>query len=673
MGAPARESIAGMRLLPLALAATLLLLQAPVATAQAPPTAVVATTPLGATLAAADRRDELGDEMVLTLRAIEPGSDPDSFAETEAEPVPLWPDEAVVVTENLARDDDDDTERVIVGGAVSADVAAVEQRFDNGRVLRMTTTPGDGYAGRFAGRVRFFAGEIVVSGDDEDDLGQLRMLDASGAVVGVFGYPDAPDRHVRLLRRRAGGILIRIGGTLSAERAPLPLAPEHVRHTLCLNETVGADFGAQEGQTVCQEDVPDLHALRLGGLRGCGARPTTLRGFVPADTRAVVVTLGSGREVRYAARPTPFGRPDRVVAAVLPRGEAIRRVVAVDGAGRRLARGALGIAPPDRRCGLVPAWSDSTWEFTSELAPAQLGTPPGTEVAAADPAGPRLLVRDRGEQLCWGIDELAVDGRDCADPPVNSHGAYLEEKPFAGGLAVAGVFAPRVASLDVILAGGGHIPVELTDGPGYTGRYRGMLRFALFTLPADAKVDGVEFDDAAGQAVGAGLLDCVGCPDADTDPPPKTVLAAGAGRARVRLGAAVSGAGPRRRNACVAFATAGEAMDECELFQAGEGSVGALVSCSPRRTIVYGMTRRSVQRVEIVVGAGRLAARTVAFPRRMRVAGRAFLAVLPRDASVTGVRFPGVRLEDGSSTLKTPFRPARRQCGYTFQADLFSP
>src|SRR4051794_38925129 len=116
-----------MRLLPLALAATLLFLTTSVATAQdvqAPLNALVATTPQGATLAAADQRDESGDLLVLTLRAIDPGSDPDSFAETTAEPVPLWPDEAVVVTENMSREDG--TQRVVFGGAVSADVAAVE-------------------------------------------------------------------------------------------------------------------------------------------------------------------------------------------------------------------------------------------------------------------------------------------------------------------------------------------------------------------------------------------------------------------------------------------------------------------------------------------------------------------------------------------------------------------
>src|SRR3954470_1976758 len=369
-----------MRLLPFGLAAALLLLQTPAAQAQqiqAPASALVATTPEGATLAAADLRDRSGDELVLTLRATDPGSDPDTFAETSADRVPLWPDEDVAVDENTFRDDG--TVRVVIGGAVSADVAAVEQRFENGAVLRMATVAGDGYAGRYAGRVRFFAGETVASGEDSDDLGELRMLDASGTVVGVAGEAERHDRDVRLLRTRAHGRPIRIGGTLSDERAPLPLAPEHLRQTLCLSARIGTGELGQESDTVCQEDVPDPEVLRVGGLRGCGDTPTTLTGFVPAATGALVVVLGSGRQVRYPARATPFGRPERVVAAVLPRNEAIRRVVAVDGAGRRLVQGDPGVAPPDRRC-TRPGLNTASWTFSSTLPPARFGVPPGTQV-----------------------------------------------------------------------------------------------------------------------------------------------------------------------------------------------------------------------------------------------------------------------------------------------------
>jgi hypothetical protein len=658
-----------MKLVPLALAAILLFLLAPPANAQdveAPPNAVVATTPQGATLAAADLRDRYGDYLVLTLRAIDPGSDPDSFAETSSEFVPLWPDESVVVSENTFRDDG--TERIVVGGAVSADVAAVEQRFDDGTVLRMATVPGDGYAGRYAGRVRFFAGERLLSGDDEsDDLGQLRMLDASGTVVGVAGEAERNEHNVRLERKRVHGRLIRIRGTLSDERAPLPLAPENLRQTLCLSTRIGAGELAEDSDTVCQEDKPDLHALRLGGVRGCGAMPSTLEGFVPAATRELVVVLGSGRVVRYSARTTPFGRPERVVAAVLPRGEAIRRVWALDAAGRRLAQGDAGVAPPDRGC-TAETYDTPIWSFYSTVAPAQFGQPPGTEVAAEDPAGSRLLVRDRGEQLCWGVDRLALDGRDCQDPPVNSHGEYLLAQPSAGGLVVSGIVAARVATFDVALAGGGRIAVPLTDGPGYTGRYRGTLRFALFTLAADAQVSDIAFLDAAGQQVGTGVVECPACEDDDAEPRPVMVLAAGAGEARVRVGASATVAGPLDLNACLAFATAGETLDECTLLESGDGTVGALVSCSPRRTIVYGMTHHAVRRVEIELASGRrVAARLAAFPRRLHVPGRAFLAVLPRDASVTAVRFAGFK-----NTISMPLRPARRQCGYTFEADLTS-
>jgi len=133
----------------------------------------------------------------------------------------------------------------------------------------------------------------------------------------------------------------------------------------------------------------------------------------------------------------------------------------------------------------------------------------------------------------------------------------------------------------------------------------------------------------------------------------------------------VTGAASRHPEGCIAFATAGETMDDCTIFRLGDASIGALASCSPRRTVVYGMTQHAVRRVEIVLGSGRrVAARVAAFPRRLHTRGRVFLAVLPRDASVTAVRFPGLKLEDEPNRVPMPLRPARRQCGYTFEATL---
>jgi hypothetical protein len=92
--------------------------------------------------------------------------------------------------------------------------------------------------------------------------------------------------------------------------------------------------------------------------------------------------------------------------------------------------------------------------------------------------------------------------------------------------------------------------------------------------------------DAAGLRVGAGVL-CDACGGEPADEPrPTTVLAAGTGSARVRVGASAT----RFGDPCIAFATAGERMDDCTEFQLGGGTAVARVSCAPRRTIVYGMT-----------------------------------------------------------------------------------
>jgi hypothetical protein len=226
-----------------------------------------------------------------------------------------------------------------------------------------------------------------------------------------------------------------------------------------------------------------------------------------------------------------------------------------------------------------------------------------------------------------------------------------------------------VTTLDVQLAGAGRITVPVTDGPGYTGRYRGTLHFALFTLAADAQVTDIAFLDAAGQRVGTGAIECGLCPEDDPDPRPVTLLAAGTGKARVRVGASVRDPELHHPDACIAFATAGEPMDECTQFRFGDGIVGTLVSCVPRRTVIYGMTHHSVRRVEIVLASGRkVAKRLTAFPRRLHTRGGAFLAVLPRDAAVTAVRFAGLK-----GSIAMPLRPARRQCGYTFESELESP
>jgi hypothetical protein len=219
-----------------------------------------------------------------------------------------------------------------------------------------------------------------------------------------------------------------------------------------------------------------------------------------------------------------------------------------------------------------------------------------------------------------------------------------------------------VATVDLALAGGGRLAVPATEGVQYTGRYRSVLHFAFAVLPPGQDVDHADLLDGLGRRVGHADGAC-GC--GGGDPRTSTLLSGGNGEARFRLGAgAIPGAHP---DACIAVAAGRAPPARCTDYDAGNGDVVALVSCAPRVTVVYGMTRHTVDRVEVKLASGRrVHARVKAFPARLHTSERAFLAVLPGTASVTGIRFPGVRGFQGSDTIPTPLPPAVRQCGYTF-------
>src|SRR4051794_18036696 len=63
-----------------------------------------------------------------------------------------------------------------IGGAVDPAVASVEGRTVDGKRVRVATDPGAGYAGRYAGLVRFFS----LSAPAGRTLETFTLLDASG-------------------------------------------------------------------------------------------------------------------------------------------------------------------------------------------------------------------------------------------------------------------------------------------------------------------------------------------------------------------------------------------------------------------------------------------------------------------------------------------------------------
>jgi hypothetical protein len=305
-------------------------------TASAQTEVTVAGGTPGPSLQVADTTDGSLD---LTLEV--PG-DSEPATDFERDDPPLWPDEAIVATH--AEEAAGGATEVFIGGAVNAAAATVEVGYAGGHAVRLPTLAGEAYTGRNAGRVRFFLGTIVLPERfASDNQVSVRLFDASGAVIGVAQSPDVERREV-VLRGRAGGALVRMDAVITSRLNAVALAPEHRTDELCMQVAVKRPDDTPE--VACEE--PGL-PMALGGRRGCGRVPTTLAGFVPAEAQSLEVRLGTGRTVTVATRPAPFGRPGRMVAAVLPRGEAVRSASALDASGRVLVHGKLRLAPPDRR------------------------------------------------------------------------------------------------------------------------------------------------------------------------------------------------------------------------------------------------------------------------------------------------------------------------------------
>jgi hypothetical protein len=456
------------------------------------------------------------------------------------------------------------------------------------------------------------------------------------------------------MRRSAGGAAIRMTATVISRLSPLPGAPEHRSEELCLR--TGVNEAAKGWDVACQD--PE-EPMTLGGWRGCGHVPSTLAGFLPASASTLTVRLGTGRSLRLPTLAAPFGRTGRIVTEVLPRGESVRSAAALDAAGLRLAGVDVELAPPDRRCDEDLKTDDlSGWEVSSDPPDPRPGLPPGSEVAGTA-AGRQLLVRDSEENICIGIDRLDLDGSDCSRPPTNSHFDYLLVDNDRGVLA--GIFAAPVSFVDLQFRGGGTARIPASPGAAYTGRYKDALRFAFAPLPAGKTIVGVVLRDPTGHTIGTALPET---PD-DEDTlihPARTVLSDGGARVVV---SAVKSDLSSRLFACVGLELGGEQSDCDDAFDFGVNTVTAVVPCQSPRTILFGIARPNVSRVDVRLADGRTVhPRMTRFPAGLGSRARVFLAVLPRRAEATRVHFSRRHEQGRSDTLALPTRAPARQCGY---------
>jgi hypothetical protein len=511
--------------------------------------------------------------------------------------------------------------RVAIGVAVPETVTRVtagERAFD--------TVAVEGFSERFA----------LVPRAQPDQL--LRLYDAEGTLVGAAVDPHGGVRWGSgkpVFRARDA----RVTAMRSQDLESTPLVFDRTLPKTCLQVHVG-----NSGTELCVRDR-ELGDLHVQVATACAPARSMLYGLVSPRARGVQAVLGSGRTFAVRARPLAAGLgPGRLVAASLPRGEAVRSVRALDARGSVLGRASLGVAPGGLPC---PDTDDgfSVGFFAVDSATGPRGKPISPPVVVAEAGGRSLRAADgRGTALCANFA-----GRrrfDCATPPVDAVFTFADQR----GRVVTAVLSKDVASVALELDSGAVIQAETTDGPAYTGRYAGRVRFLAVEVPAGADVRRAFPRDAEGRRIGRIYVN------------PGTTQRS---RRRFAPGLVVEREtyGRGHQDACVRPRTPrGEigSLGLCSFFESLGAQALVAVSCSPRRAVVFGGLPRGVRSVVLQLAGGDRLRPSV---RRVRDLGRVWTAVLPLDARLRALRYRG---KLGTRPLRVP--PASRQCGYEAQA-----
>jgi hypothetical protein len=220
---------------------------------------------------------------------------------------------------------------------------------------------------------------------------------------------------------------------------------------------------------------------------------------------------------------------------------------------------------------------------------------------------------------------------------------------------VFGVLSQDVASLELRLTTGRTKHVRTIAGRRYRGRLAGHIRFALTALPAGVLIRRAIARDAGGHSLGRVFV--VG-ESTSTAVPVVPGLDLHVDRYTIE-------GGRGGRSVCLRpkppLGFAGDFGVCASRFPFP--MVAANVSCTPRRTIVYGTLPRGATGVRV----GRFRPVVQRFPKL----GRAWVITLPADIGARTVRFLG-HLRPTRFEGKPPARwrlhlpPASRQCGYDF-------
>jgi hypothetical protein len=170
-----------------------------------------------------------------------------------------------------------------VAGVLSQDAAQVTLGLDRGDDVTVATTAGAAYAGRWAGRVRFFAAPV---GAGQEVTGAV-VRDASGRIIGISerGVPRPSVRHTVLAQRAGRGVqVVRREGEppcLTAFAEDLPPAPR-----FCTDLDPGTQIDGPY--------LPYSGAVTVP----CAPRRALAYGRMPDRFAAPHVVLDRGRSVR---------------------------------------------------------------------------------------------------------------------------------------------------------------------------------------------------------------------------------------------------------------------------------------------------------------------------------------------------------------------------------------
>src|SRR4051794_12385735 len=580
--------------------------------APAASTQVAGPTASGATL----RSYHEGGELCITVMVS--GS---NHGDTCNEAVPR------LVSDTMITHGDADAGRALLGGAAPQEVSRIQAVQADGTVTDAPARPSAGEPG-----ATFFLVELDRAA--HGGVRFVRLFDAAGTELGAAPGEDELPSSGPVTVGRVGHL--RAIAYDAREFEPSPIAPERVRHYLCVALRRPGGTESLGGHCLSRETVSGDAFSAEPSVGSCGHGDTVV-GLGQRRGARMRLILGDGTSIVMRPRQVPLDPPQgmRAFFAVAPRSAAMRRVEALDDGGRRIGREQLGIEPATSAC-------------SSGLVNVGFLSPSGHELPKRGPRppdGPALAVRvDGAERLCVGVDEAPAPPG-CGVPA--AFAVYAEaQRDYDGGThAFAGLVDPHVATVTAILSDGRQITAATSAAPAAAGPYQPVSRSYL--IEVSARVGGLRYSDAQGHVlweseVATGLA---------TAGRPRVVLR----DAQIRLAVARERHGRSVTRFCADLLIGDQRPSIANCHTIDQRVSTATVSCATHRIAIYGRLGRTPRAVEAITAGGG----HVAGPIDRRT--RAFLIVLPAHEGLRELHVAGRRGYRARHDLPA----GTQQCGYT--------